>query len=370
MSRAKKATRDLPEQLRIERDYVVSTPDINFNTATAESAHSYMAMGIDNSWSQRDFVKNFRIVIKDGMRGAQYASQQEAQADDAVWFLEFDIVGIDPAIVNALRRILIAEIPTVAIEHVFMINNTSIIPCENLAHRLGLVPIKLDPAKLDFRGADEPATDRNTIVFKLKTACRRVGGAIENERVNSDQLEWLSGGSEIPDASNCRFVGDQRDRLGEVGPVHPDILLAKLRPGQEIELEAHCVKGIGREHAKWSPVATAWYRLLPEVVLLQPVVGSEAEELVRHCPAIFNLDGSTKKRAVVKDVATHAAQQELEKLRNLTRDEKWAQRVQLRKKKTHFIFTIESVGILPPDQLFLQAIDILSDKCDKLLNRL
>lgn len=34
---------------------------------------------------------------------------------------------------------------------------------------------------------------------------------------------------------------------------------------QEIELEAHAVKGVGKTHAKWSPVATAWYRMLPEV---------------------------------------------------------------------------------------------------------
>jgi len=37
---------------------------------------------------------------------------------------------------------------------------------------------------------------------------------------------------------------------------------------QCIQLEAHAVKGIGKTHAKWSPVATAWYKLLPEVVLL------------------------------------------------------------------------------------------------------
>lgn len=41
--------------------------------------------------------------------------------------MEFDLIGVDPAIANALRRILLAEVPTVAIEHVFIINNTSII---------------------------------------------------------------------------------------------------------------------------------------------------------------------------------------------------------------------------------------------------
>lgn len=39
----------------------------------------------------------------------------------------------------------------------------------------------------------------------------------------------------------------------------------KMPHVQEIELEAHAVKGMGKTHAKWSPVATAWYRMLPEV---------------------------------------------------------------------------------------------------------
>jgi DNA-directed RNA polymerase I and III subunit RPAC1 len=49
-----------------------------------------------------------------------------------------------------LRRILIAEIPTMAIEKVNMWQNTSIIPDENLAHRLGLVPIKADPREFEY----------------------------------------------------------------------------------------------------------------------------------------------------------------------------------------------------------------------------
>lgn len=57
----------------------------------------------------------------------------------------FDLVGAEPPLANALRRILIAEIPTIAIEKVNMWQNTSIIPDENLAHRVGLIPIKADP---------------------------------------------------------------------------------------------------------------------------------------------------------------------------------------------------------------------------------
>lgn len=49
------------------------------------------------------------------------------------------------------------------------------------------------------------------------------------------------------------------------------------------------MKGVGREHAKWSPVATAWYRLHPEVVLLQPVAGADAEELAAAVPGLFEV---------------------------------------------------------------------------------
>ncbi|CAN0473978.1 unnamed protein product, partial [Ascophyllum nodosum] len=50
--------------------------------------------------------------------------------------LVFDLVGVDASIANALRRILLAEVATVAIEHVYMFMNSSIIHDEILAHRL------------------------------------------------------------------------------------------------------------------------------------------------------------------------------------------------------------------------------------------
>jgi hypothetical protein len=59
--------------------------------------------------------------------------------------IEFDLVGVDAAIANALRRIMLAEVPTVAIETVWFADNMSIIQDEVLAHRIGLIPLKIDP---------------------------------------------------------------------------------------------------------------------------------------------------------------------------------------------------------------------------------
>ena len=74
-------------------------------------------------------------------------------------------------------------------------------------------------------------------------------------------------------------------------PVHDDITLAKLRPGQVIELEVHGRRGYGRDHAKYSPVAKASYRLMPRVELVKPVYGKKAEELVGlYEPGLFRLE--------------------------------------------------------------------------------
>lgn len=65
--------------------------------------------------------------------------------------MELDLISINASIANALRRILISEIPTMAIEKVMIYNNTSIIQDEILAHRLGLIPLKANPSLFEYR---------------------------------------------------------------------------------------------------------------------------------------------------------------------------------------------------------------------------
>ena len=108
----------------------------------------------------------------------------------------FSLIGIDAAVANAFRRILIAEIPTLAIEYVFVNNNTSIIQDEVLSARLGLVPFKggrdgllqflkwfkkpdeNEPPETQF----EKAFDYNTISLHLKIECTRNEEAEKGEK--------------------------------------------------------------------------------------------------------------------------------------------------------------------------------------------
>lgn len=321
--------------------------------STVTSATAFLPLGVDNSWDLEHFKESFDIKI--------------IRSEENV--LEFEMIGIDPAVANALRRILIAEIPTIAIEHIFMINNTSIIQDEVLSHRLGLVPIKMNPALLEQRSSEEAASEKNTVIFKLDVTCKRSGDKMLNEKVLSGDFQWLPNGSEIPDDTGARFATSQQS-LGVDAPsmVHDDILLAKLRPGQSIVLEAHCVKGIGKEHAKWSPVSTAWYRLYPEIRLVKEDISDQvAKELVEAAPGLFFIDPRTKKLCVAE---ARKYEKLIEKIRTMQEKEEIAECVQVLKRKDHFIFTIESTGIISPKDLLLQAIEILQSKTDSLIEKL
>ncbi len=103
--------------------------------------------------------------------------------------VEFDLIGVDAAIANAFRRILIAEVrffcsvyrrkrlgvngvaqvPTIAIENVYVLNNTSVIHDEVLAHRLGLIPLAIDPRRLELRPRMSTFSLEDTPVTVLDT---------------------------------------------------------------------------------------------------------------------------------------------------------------------------------------------------------
>jgi DNA-directed RNA polymerase I and III subunit RPAC1 len=154
--------------------------------------------------------------------------------------------------------------------------------------------------------------------------------------------------------------GNQEERFGSIRPVHEDILIAKLRPGQSIALEAHCRKGVGKDHAKFSPVATASYRLMPKVELMEKVEGADAKRLVEECQmGLFDIeDISGIPTAVVKD------QRACTMCRNCIREPGWNEKIRLGRESDHFIFSVESVGMMKAEELLLEALNVLSEKCN------
>lgn len=73
---------------------------------------------------------------------------------------------------------------------------------------------------------------------------------------------------------------------------------------------------------------------------------------------------------VLKVSSARGNEKHLEKLRHLSSLEEWQDKVRLLKHKEHFIFTVQSVGIQPPEVLFTKAIDELYSKCERVLTQI
>jgi len=347
----------LPKNLESNKKKIHFTNEGLLNSQDVDYAGAFANLNFDNSKSVEDFMQQLDIKIL-----------SMNQTD-----MTFEIKGIEAPIANALRRIIISEIPTMAIEKVIMWQNTSVIHDEVLCHRLGLVPIQVDPRMFTFKKESDEDNETNCVLFKLHVKCDRKKQyknadkktieklspeeLYENTIVYADQLEW------VPIGNQAELFKDNPPR-----PVHDKVIIAKLRGNQEIECELKCEKGKGKLHAKWSPVATAFYRLMPDIEITKDIVGEDAEELVQTCPMnVYGLadiedigsKGSKKKgkKAVVENAF------DCTMCRECIRNEKFTTSIDLGKERNHYIFTIEAVGMLSPADIFKESLKILKEKC-------
>ena len=128
------------------------------------------------------------------------------------------IKGVSLHYANALRRICLNGVPVFAIDTVDIIENSSVLPDEGIAHTLGMIPLKTE---LD--GTDE-SNSRVMLVLDSE--------ATENTKVvTSAELE-------------------SKDQI--VKPISNQIPIIHLAPGQRIKLEAYARLGRGTEHSKWN----------------------------------------------------------------------------------------------------------------------
>ncbi|KAJ5329910.1 DNA-directed RNA polymerase dimerization [Penicillium brevicompactum] len=326
--------------------------------------------GESHGWAIDEFQKNFQVEFH---RNDQFEAS-------------FSLIGLDAAVANAFRRILMAEIPTIAIEDCFIHNNTSVIQDEVLAQRLGLIPLKGSVEGINWMqwfkkateegGEEDGPCDFNTIVLHLDVECYKNEHAAKDEQ---DPRKLYTNSNVYAKDLMFTPVGRQEQYFvddGAIAPVNPDILIAKLRPGQAIQMELHCQKGIGADHAKFSPVATASYRLLPDINIQRPIIGDDAKKFAKCFPkGVIGLEPVTsaeaakrgsgyeghagEQKAVVKDAFSDTVSREC------LRHEEFKDKVKLGRVRDHFIFNVESTGQFDSDVLFLEAVKVLKLKCNR-----
>jgi len=130
------------------------------------------------------------------------------------------IKGVPIQYANALRRICLNGVPIYAVESVDVLDNSSVLADEGVAHRVGLIPLKTDL---------EASKDGN----------------------ESDKI-MLTLDSGISDETRTILSGDLKSQDSNVVPTSDDIPIVTLAPGQSLKIEAYARLGKGTEHAKWN----------------------------------------------------------------------------------------------------------------------
>ena len=138
--------------------------------------------------------------------------------------------GIPLQYANALRRICLNGVPVFAIDTVDIIENSSVLADEGIAHRLGMIPL---------------ITDLSRFVEPSKCECHSETGC-SNCRV---MLVLDSGET---DTTRTVMSDEITSEDETVKPISDKIPIVVLAPGQKIKLEAYARLGRGTEHAKWN----------------------------------------------------------------------------------------------------------------------
>ena len=174
---------------------------------------------------------------------------------DKYGMLVFTIEDTNTYYANSLRRTMISDVPTLAIDTVNVFDNTSILTDEILVHRLGLIVL------------NSSIIDIGDITMELDAACDE-----EEMYVTASMLK----------CNNSKIYA-----------VNPGTIILKLYKGQKINLKCVIKKGIGRDHAKWMPVAAIGYNIsqkgdgLKIILSIEPVGSLSGETILSQAKDIM-----------------------------------------------------------------------------------
>jgi len=244
---------------------------------------------------------------------------------------------------NTLRRIMMTEVPSMAIEDVVIIENSSPMYDEVLAHRLGLVPLK---------------TDLKNYVLPDECSCQSELGCANCRVVLTLDVEST-------DSVHTVYSGDLISEDPIITLVSKDIPLTKLAPGQKVRLEAYARLGLGKEHAKWQPVSINAYKNMSHLTIDRSMCNLCGNCVVKCVKKVFSINNNNLEIMNQKDCILCM---ECEDVCPVS-DSKGNKAIKVQEIDM-LLFKIESTGVLSSEEIFLEAIKILNKKTDDFLNEL
>ncbi|KAM0455832.1 hypothetical protein ACHAPV_002923 [Trichoderma viride] len=164
--------------------------------------------------------------------------------------VDFELSRTNLPFANALRRIIQAEVPTIAIDLVEIEVNSSVLADEFIAHRLGLIP-------LDSKGVNELNYSRDC---DCEQYCEHCSVSLTlHAKCTSDEIMKVYARDLVVDGRHPGSVGNPVI----MDPEGLGCLIAKLRKGQELKITCIAKKGIAKEHAKWMPTSAVGFEYDP-----------------------------------------------------------------------------------------------------------
>jgi DNA-directed RNA polymerase subunit D len=260
---------------------------------------------------------------------------QFASVDDAV--ARFTLSGSRPSFANALRRAMISEVPTLAIDDVRIYDNTSALFDEMLAHRLGLIPIR---------------TDLATYSRKESCACGGAGcpSCSVTFTLSVEGPKTVQSGDLIPQDP-------------QAVPVHDNIPIVKLTKGQKLVLEARAVLNTGKEHAKWQPTVICGYKNYPVITIADAC--DACGMCVDECPREI-LGTKGKKVQVIEGKLPECSMCRLCERACVATGIGDEPAIKISADPDRFIFVVEGDGSFPVKEVMQRALQHIKGQSDEL----
>lgn len=236
----------------------------------------------------------------------------------------FTLQKSSAAFINTLRRLILEEVPTMAIDVARIKKNDSALYDEMLAHRLGLIPLTTDLSSYTVRDNCKCGGE-GCLSCEVKLTLKKVGP--------------------------CNvYAKDLESADPNVVPAQPDMLITKLFEGQEVDLVGVATLGFGKNHAKHS-AGYLTYKKLPKVTIKS---GVKAEDLAKEISIDIFTDNKIDDAKVL--VANLDNIKEYFESGILTLDES----------EDDFVVTVENYGCLTPDVMLKEATKSLVNKLQDL----